>query len=428
MYKQISEKMLDFINASPVPRLAVENIKAALVSEGYEELFENGPWELSEGGRYFVTRAGSSLVAFRIPRREVSSFNAVLTHTDSPSFKLKPSFDVDTKDFLKLAVDRYGGGVLESFFDIPLSLAGSVVLSDENGISERLVRLERVCIIPRVAPHLSKEQGTNLAIDMMPFYSEGGKRGLLERIAEELDVSPTDILSHDLYLFPASNGFLWGEEDEFVSSARIDNLQSVYTSFAGFMNSCEASSIPVLAALDSEEIGNGGIEGADSTFLPDVLERIGFALGRSGDEYRAMLSESFFVSADVAHARHPNHPELYDGKNSPLLNHGIAIKYNSQKRYTTTSVSAALFTKIAQMAQVPCQSYANRSDLAGGSTLGHSLQSHLSVMCVDVGAPILSMHSSCETAGAKDTEYLMRAFEMFYSTSITKEKDTYVIK
>ncbi len=428
MYKQISEKMLEFIDRSPTARFAVENIKTILESEGFEELFENGTWDIEEGGRYFVTRAGSSVVAFRIPKREVCSFHAVLSHTDSPCFKLKPNFDIDTKNFIKLAVDKYGGPVLDSFFDIPLSLAGSVVLSNDEGVSERLIRLERICMIPRVAPHLSKEQGTNVALDMLPIYSEGGKSGLKTKIAEKLGVDTDDILSHDLYLFPSAKGFIWGEEDEFVSGARIDDLQSVYTSLAGFMNSCESSSIPVFAALDNEEIGNGGVEGADSTFLPDVIKRIGIALGKSDEEYLAMLSESFFISADVAHARHPNHPELYDPQNSPVLNGGVAIKYNAQKRYTTTAVSSALFSKIAQMAQVPCQTYTNRSDLAGGSTLGHSLQSHLSVLTLDVGAPILSMHSACETAGAKDTEYLMRVFEMFYSTSITKEKDGYVIK
>lgn len=428
MYKQISEKMLEFINESPTARFAVESIKDTLESEGFEELFENGNWDVEEGGRYFVTRAGASLIAFRIPKREVCSFHAVVSHTDSPSLKLKPNFDIETKDFIKLAVDKYGGPVLDSFFDIPLSLAGSVVVSSEEGVFERLLRLDNVCIIPRVAPHLSKEQGTSLVSDMLPFYSEGGKTCLKERIAKELGVLKEDILSHELYLFPSSKGIVWGEKNEFVSSARIDNLQSVYTSLAGFMNACESSSIPVFAALDSEETGNGGVEGADSTFLPDVLRRIGIALGKSDEEYLAMLSESFFVSADVAHARHPNHPELYDPQNSPVLNGGVAIKYNAQKRYTTTAVSAALFSRIAQMAQVPCQTYTNRSDLAGGSTLGHSLQSHISVLTIDIGAPILSMHSSCETAGAKDTEYLMRVFEMFYSTSLTKEKDGYVIK
>ena len=428
MYKQISEKMLEFIDASPTARFAVENIRATLESEGYEELFENGTWDVEEGGRYFVTRSGASIIAFRIPRREVCSFHAVISHTDSPSFKLKPNFDIEAKDFVRLAVDKYGGPVLDSFFDIPLSLAGSVAVSSDDGVSERLVRLEKICIIPRVAPHLSKEQGTNVACDMIPFYSEGGKDGLKSRIAEELGVSNEAILSHDLYLFPSAKGIIWGEESEFVSSARIDDLQSVYTSLAGFMNSCESSTIPVFASLDNEEIGNTGVEGADSTFMSDVIKRIGISLGKNEEEYLAMLSESFFVSADVAHARHPNHPELYDPQNSPVLNGGVAIKYNAQKRYTTTAVSSALFSKIAQMAQVPCQVYTNRSDLAGGSTLGHSLQSHLSVLTLDIGAPILSMHSACETAGAKDTEYLMRVFEMFYSVSLTKEKDVYVIK
>lgn len=428
MYRQISREMLDFINSSPCARLAVENLTASFIAEDYIELYENEVWNIKRGGRYYVSRAGASLIAFRIPNDEVSSFQTVLTHTDSPALKLKPNFELDTAEFKKLSVEKYGGPLLESFFDTPLGIAGSVTVCSGDGVIEKTVYLENVCIIPRTPPHLSKEQGTNPALDMCPLYAVGNADGVTSLIASTLAVSRDDILAHDLYVVPSSKGIIWGEKGEFVSSPRLDNLQSVFASFAGFLNSDETTAIPVMAVFDNEEIGSGGEEGAGSTFLSDTLERISRALGKSYEEHLRLLSDSFFVSADGAHARHPNHPELFDAANSPILNGGVAIKYNANKRYTTTSVSAGLFRQIAKMAQVPCQTYSNRSDIAGGSTLGHISQAQASVLTVDVGAPMLAMHSAFETAGALDTEYLARVFEMFYSVSVERENNGYVIK
>lgn len=428
MYRQISREMLNFINDSPCARLAVENLKTSLVAEGYIELSEKEEWNIKRGGRYYVTRAGSSVIAFRIPNDEVTSFQAVLSHNDSPALKLKPNFELDAAGFKKLSVEKYGGPVTESFFDIPLGIAGSVTVNSGDGVSEKTLYLENTCIIPRTPPHLSKEQGTNPAVDMCPLYAIGNADGLMSLIASTLAVSREDILAHDLYVVPCSKGIIWGEKDEFVSSPRLDNLQSVFASLVGFLNSDETTAIPVMAVFDNEEIGSGGEEGAGSTFLTDTLERISRALGKEREEYMRLLADSFFVSADGAHARHPNHPELFDAANSSNLNGGIAIKHNANKRYTTTAVSAGLFRQIAKMAQVPCQVYANRSDISGGSTLGHISQAQASVLTVDVGAPMLAMHSAFETAGALDTEYLARVFEMFYSVSIERENIGYVIK
>ncbi len=428
MYRQISREMLEFINASPCARHAVENLTTSFIAEDYIELSENEEWNIKRGGRYYVSRAGSSLIAFRIPNDEISSFQAVLTHNDSPSLKLKPNFELDTADFKRFSVEKYGGPILESFFDTPLGIAGSVTVNSGDGVCEKSVYLENACIIPRTPPHLSKEQGTNPAVDMCPLYAVGRADGLMSVIASSLSVSCDDILSHDLYVVPCVKGVIWGEKGELVSSPRLDNLQSVFTSFAGFLNSDECTAIPVMAVFDNEEIGSGGEEGAGSTFLSDTLERISASLGKSHEEHLRLLANSFFVSADGAHARHPNHPELFDAANSPTLNGGVAIKYNANKRYTTTAVSAGLFMQIAKMAQVPCQTYSNRSDIAGGSTLGHISQSQSSVLTVDVGASMLAMHSAFETAGAKDTEYLARVFEMFYSVSVERENNGYVIK
>ena len=428
MYRQISREMLDFINASPCPRMVVENLKKSLVAEDYIELFENESWNIKKGGRYFLARSGSTLIAFRIPDEDIRSYRAVLTHTDSPCFKLKPSFELDSSGAKRLSVEKYGGPIPDSFFDIPLAIAGSVTVSSGDGVCEKTVYLENACVIPRTPPHLSKEQGTNPAVDMCPVYSFGEGKGLIERIADALSTSPEDILSHDLYAVSCTKGFVWGENGELVSSPRLDNLQSVFTSLAGFLNSDECSSIPVMAAFDGEEIGSGGIEGAASDILSTTLKRISRSLGMTDEEQDRMISESLFVSADAAHARHPNHPELFDLKNSPVINGGVVIKYNAQKRYTTTAVSSALFSQIAKMAQVPCQVYANRSDIAGGSTLGHISQERVSALTVEIGAPLLAMHSATETGGARDTEYLARVFEMLYSVSLEKGRDGYIIK
>lgn len=428
MYRQINREMLDFIDASPCASFAVDNLRTRLISEGYLELCENELWGVLPGGKYFLTRSGGSLIAFRVPSDRISSYHAVLSHSDCPSLKLKPDFEQDIGGAKKLLVEKYGGAILDSFFDIPLGVAGIVVVSTSDGIIKKSVNLENVCIIPRTPPHLSKEQTTNPATDMCPVYSFGSSLGLRERIASELQVEEEDILSHDLYLYPCGKGILWGEKSEFVTSRALDNLQSVFASLAGFLNSDESSSVPVMAVFDNEEIGSGGDEGAGSSFLADTLWRISVSLGKTEEEHKTLLANSFFISSDAAHARHPNHPELFDSENSPVINKGIAIKYNAQKRYTTTAVSAALFSQIAKMAQVPCQIYANRSDIAGGSTLGHISQSQVSAITVDIGAPMLAMHSSRETVGALDTEYLVRVFEMFYSVYLERVENGYNIK
>ena len=427
MKKQLCREMLEFIKTSPCARLVADNLRHKLLSEGYEELFENEVWDISEGGRYFTVKGGSTVIAFRIPSDGYDSFHAVLTHSDSPALKLKPNFNIDSKSAQKLSVEKYGGPVLGSLFDIPLDIAGTVLFSREDTVEEKTVHLKNACIIPRVAPHLSREETQTSPVDMSPIYSLNGQ-SLSKRIADMLEIYPEDIISHDLYVVSGLNGYIWGENDEFISSPRLDNLQSVFTALVGFLNSDEETSVPVMAVFDGEEIGSGGEQGAGSTVLSDTLRLISESLGKSFGEHLAVLSNSLFVSADSAHAFNPNHPEVYDRDNAPDINSGVAIKYNAQKKYTTTALSAALFSKIAKMAQVPCKVYANKSNIPGGSTLGHISQSHVSVMSVDIGAPIWSMHSSLETGGCEDTEYLARAFEMFYSVSFEKEGNSYIVK
>ncbi len=427
MYREFCRELISFINSSPTPYHVVDNLKKRLSDEGYVELFEENEWTLEGGGRYFTTRGMTSLIAFRIPdAHTLCTFRSILTHSDSPVLKLKTVPHSDTAP-TKLSVEVYGGPILESFLDRPLSLSGRATVAIGSHIENRLVDIKNACLIPRVPPHLSKDIKLNPSTDLSPLYSLD-KGELFARIAEAAGVGEEDILSLDIYAVPSETGFVWGERDEFISSPRIDNLQSVFSSLSGFLNSCDETSIPVMAVLDNEETGSLSENGADSTFLSDTLRRVSEKLSDTFEDYCRRISQSFFVSCDVAHARHPNHPELFDALNSPVLNGGVAIKYNASGRYVTNSISAGLFSEIAKLAGVPTQTYHNRSDIQGGSTLGRLSLSHVSALSLDVGAPILAMHSALETAGALDTEYLARVFEMFYSVNITKENGVYSIQ
>lgn len=422
----VSGELLDFIKASPTPYHALLNLKERLFEEGYVELFENEKWNIVSGGKYFVSRGASSLTAFRIPEN-ANSFRAVLSHVDSPCFKLKQNFIKNSDGGVKLSVEVYGGPILDSFYDKVLTLAGRVVTSEENSVSSHLFKVENACILPRIAPHVLKDTKPNAAVDMFPIYSLSDT-DVLEKISQCAGVEKDTILSHDIYVVNGERGTLWGENGEFITSPRIDNLQSVFTSLVGFLNSFEETSVPVMCVFDKEEVGSGGENGADSTFLYDVLSRISDALGGDREDFVRRLSASLFVSADVAHARHPNYPECCDAQNTPVMNKGVAIKFNSNGRYTTDGESAGVFMQIAKLAQVPVQVYHNRSDIVGGSTLGRFSLSHLSVPCVDVGAGIFAMHSANETAGTLDTEYLARIFEMFYSVHIEKSGNSYTVQ
>ncbi len=426
MYREICRELIEFIHSSPSAYHVVDNVKSRLTEQGYIELFEEEVWNIREGGKYFVIRNMTSLIAFRLPENtDGLSFRAALTHSDSPSLKIKNSVS-EKGSPSRLSVELYGGLIQESFLDRPLAVAGRVTVAEEERVESRLVNLDSACLIPRTPPHLMKEQKLNPALDLVPLYSSGEKN-LFDKIASCAGVRTQDILSCDLYAVPCEKGFVWGEEEEFISSPRLDNLQSLHAALSGFLNCCDETSAPLLALFDNEETGSLSVNGADSTFLSDTLRRVCEKLGLDFEGYLRVLTGSYFASVDVAHALHPNHPELFDKSNAPVLNGGVAIKYNASGRYTSDSVSSGLFQEIARIAGVPVQAYHNRSDIQGGSTLGRLSLSHLSVLTLDIGAPILAMHSALETAGARDTEYLARVLEMFYSVSIEKKNNTYTV-
>ena len=421
MEQEITRRLLAFLDASASCYHAATNVEAALLKEGYTRLYEGEAWHLTEGGRYFVLRGGASVIAFRIPQRDFRGFMIAAGHSDSPTFKVRETAVVPSAgDCLRLSVEPYGGMIMRSWLDRPLSVAGRVVVREEGRLVARLVNVDRdLLVIPSVAIHMDREvnKGTALKanVDMLPLFGMGKEPGAFRRlIAEETGVAEEDLISTDLFLYPRQAATLTGAAEEFVASSRLDDLQCVFGCMEGFLAAKNSESVPVLAVFHNEEVGSGTRQGADSTFLTDVLRRISTAMGRTGEEHLAAVANSFLVSADNAHAIHPNHPEYADGKEFPVLNGGVVVKYNAAQRYTTDAVSDAVFRQVCREAGVPVQRYSNRADLPGGSTLGNISTAHLSVHSVDIGLPQLAMHAAYEVAGAKDTAYLVRAMTAYF--------------
>lgn len=425
LYKK--EGLLRFLNTSPSCYHAAASTAAELEAAGYTRLWESRPWEVHPGGKYYVLRGDASVIAFRVPGSgAVDGFRIAAGHSDSPAFKVREDAGSPSAgNCLRLSVEPYGGMIQRSWLDRPLSVAGRVMVRRAGRIVSRLVDVDRdLAVIPSLAIHLDREvnKGTALKpqVDLLPLLGETCEPGAFRRlIAETAGVSEEDLLATDLFLYPRTPASLVGLNREFVAGPRLDDLQCVYSCLRGFLSAAEADSgVPVLAVFHNEEVGSGTRQGADSTFLTDTLERLSEALGLNREAYRAALAGSFLVSADNAHAVHPAHPELSDGREFPVLNGGVVVKYNAAQRYTTDALSDALFRELCRLAEVPVQRYSNRADLPGGSTLGNISASHLSIPSVDIGLPQLAMHASYEVAGVKDGEYLAKAMEVFFSHSL----------
>lgn len=422
MYIETTEKLLDFIEKSPTAFQAVDEMQKRLTENGFEVLSEKEYWKLVPGGKYLVTRNNSALIAFCIPEKESRVFHIMASHSDSPSFKIKenPEIKVDNS-YVKLNVEKYGGMLMAPWFDRPLSVAGRVIICRNDGLEEKLVDIKRdLVMIPNLAIHMNREANNgvayNLQKDLQPLFAAGNTdRTLLEIIAEQTGVKKEDIISHDLFLYNRMPGTIWGADKEFVSSARLDDLQCAFASMEGLLRAQNHGSIAVHCVMDNEEVGSGTKQGAASTFLKDTLLRINMGLGRTYEEYLMTLAGSFMVSADNAHALHPNYTDKTDPTNHPILNKGIVIKFNANQKYCTDAVSAAIFKELCTKAGVPYQTFVNRSDIAGGSTLGNISNTQVPMNTVDIGLPQLAMHSPYETAGVKDTEYLVRAAEELFA-------------
>ena len=417
-------ELLDFIAKSPSSFHAVETMRQELEADGYRRLLESEEWDLAAGGRYYVIRNGSSLIAFRIPRTDFAGFQILASHSDSPSFKIKENPELASGPYMQLNVERYGGMLCAPWFDRPLSVAGRVVCREENGLAAHLVNVDRdFVLIPNLAIHMNKDANEgmkyNVQKDLLPLYGIGTEKGTFRRqIAEAAGVAEETILGMDLYLYNCQPDSVWGAAEEFVSSGRLDDLQCAFASLKGFREAEDGDSVPVHCVFDNEEVGSSTKQGAASTFLRDTLMRIAEAFGRTPGQYRQALASSFMVSADNAHGLHPNYREKSCPTNQPVLNGGIVLKYHAGQRYTTDAVSEAVFREFCGRAGVPVQTFANRSDLMGGSTLGNISGNQVAVNCVDVGLAQLAMHSPYETAGVKDTEYLIRAAKELFAGSV----------
>ena len=428
--RDITDKLLTFLENSPTSFHAVENMAARLRGEGFEELKEADCWSIEAGGRYFVTRNMSSLIAFRVPGKDFTGFQIISSHSDSPTFKIKENPEMKVEGhYVKLNVEKYGGMLCAPWFDRPLSIAGRLVVRTADGLQTKLVNVDRdLVMIPNLAIHMNRQVNDGYAYnaqsDMLPLYGGEAAAGtLMKTIAQSAGVAEEDILGHDLYLYNRMKGSVWGAGEEFFSCGRIDDLQCAFGSLEGFLAGGNAHSVSVHAVLDNEEVGSTTKQGAASTFLLDTLKRLNTALGRTQEQYLTALASSFMVSADNAHGVHPNYTDKADPTNRPYLNGGIVIKFNANQKYTTDAVSAAVFRSVCEKAGVPVQTFTNRSDMAGGSTLGHISNTHVALNTVDIGLPELAMHSPYETGGVLDTEYLIRAAKEFFSTGLKADGD-----
>ncbi len=417
----INNKLFDFIKKSPSAYHAVATVKEELLACGYSELFEYDEWSLRPDGKYFVIRNGTSIIAFNMSAAR-QGFVIAASHSDSPSFRVKITPET-AGAYTRLDVEKYGGMIYYSWLDRPLSVAGRVIVKTDSGIEERLVNIDRdLAVIPSVAIHMNRGVNDgykfNPASDMLPLIASADQKGsLLSQIANAPGVDGNEIISHDLFLYNREEGRVLGACDEFILSPRLDDLECVFASLEAFKNTPKTESVPVLAVFDNEEVGSETKQGAASTFLYDILTRI----AGSSEKCKQMLANSFMVSADNAHAKHPNHPELADAACAPLLNGGVVIKWNANQRYTTDGVSDAVFKILAERAGARVQSYYNRADMPGGSTLGSISNTKVSIPTVDIGLPQLAMHSASETAGAHDLAELVKIFKEFFKASIKRE-------
>ena len=440
-----TQELLDFINKGKTAFQSAYEIKSILDKQGYSEIKEEDKWDLKKGGKYYVIKNDSAVIAFEIGTGEIEKdgFRLIGAHTDSPGFRIKPNPEMLVEgQYLKLNTEVYGGPILSTWFDRPLSIAGRVTLKGENPFKPKVKLIDvnkPILIIPNLAIHMNRNinegYSYNKQRDTLPLltianndYSENEslnivvnkfeKDGyLLKLIAETLKVDYKDILDFDLFLYEYAEGMLIGAHDEFISCGRLDDLWMVFAGLKALINSNEIKGTKVLVALDNEEIGSLTAQGANSSILENILERITLGLKKEREDFKRALSNSIMISADLAHAIHPNYTEKCDPTSKPMLGKGPVLKIAAGGSYSTDSYASAVFKSICEKAGVPCQVFVNRSDLRGGTTIGPITASKLNIPVIDMGAPVLSMHSIRELASVKDNEYTIKAFTEFFTVN-----------
>lgn len=430
MKKQIANELIDFIYSSPTAYNAVETIKTWLTKEGFIELKSADKWNLSAGGKYYVDKNNSGLVAFTVGAGNVAEhgFKLIGAHTDAPGFRIKPAADIKVeKNYIKLNTEVYGGPIMSTWFDRPLGLAGRVTLVSENPLKpeSRIININKpVMIIPNIAIHMNREvnKGFNInpqkdTLPLLGLINEELEKDnyLLSLLAEEMNVKVEDILDFELMPYEFEKGSIIGLNEEFISTGRLDNLSMIQAGLKGLVDAKVKNGVNVMLCYDNEEVGSRTKQGADSPFFPEVLERIVLSLGGDREDLFRAIANSFLISADLAHAIHPNAPEKHDPVVRPMMGKGPVIKIAASQSYSTDSEGAATFEMIARKAGVSVQRFVNRSDVRGGSTIGPIAASHLAVKTVDMGNAILAMHSIRELGSVEDHANCIKVFKEFYN-------------
>ncbi len=426
------QNLLQYLNDSPTAYHAVENAMEILRANDFQELKETQKWSLQAGGKYFVVKNHSCIIAFTVGDGDLAQggFRIIGAHTDSPSLKIKPGACTVTPDgYVKLNVEVYGGAILSTWFDRPLAVAGRVIVKQDSGLAERLIRIDKpVCTIPNLCIHFNRDCNTNGSYnkqtDILPLLSmkeEGVEKGeyLLNLIYRETGIGKDDILDYELFLYEYQKGIFMGQNEKFLSAPRIDNLCMVYSGLSALTESKDdGRKYKVFAAFDHEEVGSTSAQGARSGFLSHILERISKNLGLTDEGYFQAIANSTSISADTAHAVHPNYSDKHDTENRPILGGGPVIKYSASQRYSTNAFSAAYFMEACGRAQIPYQKYVNRNDIVGGSTIGPALSSLTTIPTVDIGTPVLAMHSIREFGAVADNIYAKEAFRAYYEEDL----------
>ena len=425
---KLSHELIDFIYDSPTAFHAVKSVRKILDDCSFSELKEEEKWELKRGGKYYFIKNDSAITAFTVGKGDIENtgFKIIGAHTDSPAFRIKPMPEITADGYVKLNTEVYGGPILNTWLDRPLSLAGRVTLKSDNPLKPliRLVNIKRpVLIIPNLAIHMNREINKGVELnrqkDMLPVLSlvnDTLKKGdyLLNLLSSELNVNKEDIIDFDLFLYEFEKGSIIGLNNEFISSSRLDDLTMVYAGVKAITETQISDSTNVLVCFDNEEVGSSTKQGADSPMLSSVLERIAICLGKGREDYYRALAESFIISSDSAHAVHPNSPEKADPINRPQMNKGPVIKISASQSYTSDSVSISVYSEVCKKAGVPVQKFVNRSDERGGSTIGPISSTHINIRSVDIGTPLLAMHSVRELGGVYDELYVTKSFKKFY--------------
>ena len=430
MEKKLATELIDFLYNSPTAYHAASSVKGMLDNDGFTELFEKDSWSLEKGKKYYLVKNDSAVIAFKVGNGDIEKdgFRIIGSHTDAPGFKIKPNAEMKSEDhYVRLNTEVYGGPILYTWFDRPLGIAGRVILKGKSPLKPevRLVNVNKpVLIIPSLAIHMNRSVNDGYAFnkqkDTLPlvgFVNEKlEKEGyLISLLTKELGVNKEDILDFDLFLYEYEKGCIMGINDEFISSGKLDDQWMVFAGVKALMNSTDIDSTKVMICIDNEEIGSLTAQGAQSNFIRRTLERISIALSKNTEEFFRALSNSLMISADLAHAVHPNLPEKHDPSNRPVLGNGPVLKIAASGSYSTEGVAAGVFESVCKEANVPMQKFVNRSDVRGGTTIGPMSAADLCIPVVDMGAPILGMHSVRELATVKDNFYTIEAFTKFFS-------------